>query len=77
MKKYEGLRALYVGSHPLFTEGASAIHMMKMCQAMASLRIAVECVLPGRVKKERFFSYYGVKTPFRVTPLALSGGAAR
>ena len=35
MKKYEGLRALYVGSHPLFTEGASAVHMMKMCQAMA------------------------------------------
>ena len=77
MKKYEGLRALYLGSHPLFTEGASAVHMMKMCQAMANLGIEVECVLPGRVKKERLFSYYGVKTPFAVTSIALSGGAAR
>ena len=34
-------------------------------------------VLPGRVKKERFFSYYGVRTPFRVTPIALSDGVAR
>ena len=42
MKKYEGLRALYVGSHPLFTEGASAVHMMKMCQAMANLGIDIE-----------------------------------
>ena len=77
MKKYEGLRVLYVGSHPLFTKGASAVHMTKMCQAMANLGIAVECVLPGRVKKERLFSYYGVKTPFRVTSIALSGGVAR
>lgn len=77
MKKHEGLRALYVGSHPLFTEGASAVHMMKMCQAMANLGIAVECVLPGRVKKERLFSYYGIKTSFRVTPITLSGGVAR
>ena len=77
MRKYEGLRVLYLGSHPLFTEGASAVHMMKMCQAMANLGITVECVLPGRVKKERLFSYYGVKTPFRVTSIALSGGAAR
>lgn len=77
MKKYEELRALYVGSHPLFTEGASAVHMMKMCQAMANLGIKVECVLPGRVNKERLFSYYGIETPFRVTSIALSGGLAR
>ncbi len=77
MKKYEGLRALYVGSHPLFTEGASAVHMLKMCQAMANLGIEVECVLPGRVNKERLFSYYGIKTPFRITSIALSGWLAR
>ena len=77
MKKYEGLKALYVGSHPLFTEGASAVHMLKMCQAMANLGIEIECALPGRVKKERLFSYYGIKTPFRVTSIALSGGLAR
>ena len=45
MKKYGELRALYVGNHPLFTEGASVIHMLKMCQAMANLGITVECVL--------------------------------
>ena len=66
-----------MGNHPLFTEGASAVHVMKMCQAMADMGIAVECVLPGRVKKEKLFSFYGVKTSFRVTPLALSGGATR
>lgn len=77
MKKHEGLRVLYVGSHPLFTEGASAVHMLKMCQAMTNLGIEVECVLPGRVNKEKLFSYYGIKTPFRITPIALSGGLAR
>ncbi len=77
MKKYEGLRALYVGSHPLFTEGASAVHMMKMCQAMANLGIELECVVAGRVKKEELFSYYGIRTPFRIIPIALSGGVAR
>ena len=44
--------------------------MLKMCQAIANLEITVECVLPGRVKKERLFSYYGIKTPF-VLPLLL------
>ena len=77
MKKHEGLRVLYVGSHPLFTEGASAVHMMKMCQAMANLGIEIECALPGRVNKEKLFSYYGIKTPFRVISIALSGGLAR
>ena len=77
MKKHERLKVLYVGSHPLFTEGASAVHMMKMCQAMANLGIEIECALPGRVNKEKLFSYYGIKTPFRVTSIALSGGLAR
>ncbi len=77
MKKYEGLRVLCVESHPLFTEGVSAVHMLKMCQAMANLGIEVECVLPGRVNKKRLFSYYGIKNPFRVTSIALSGGLAR
>ena len=68
---------LYVGSHPLFTEGASAVQMMKMCQAMANLGIEVECVMAGRVKKEELFSYYGIRTPFRITPITLSGWLAR
>ena len=51
--------------------------MLKMCQAMANMGIAVECVLPGRLKKERLFEYYGITTPFRVTSISLAGGPAR
>ena len=77
MKKYKGLRVLYVGSHPLFTKGASAIHMLKMCQAMANLGIEIECLLPGWVKKERLFEYYSITTDFRVTSIPLATGPAR
>ena len=47
--------------------------MLKMCKAMTNLGILVQCLLPRQVKKERLFSYYGIKTPFRVTSIALSG----
>lgn len=77
MREYKGLRALYVGSHPLFTKGASAIHMLKMCQAMANLGIETECLLPGRVKKERLFEYYSITADFRVTSISLATGPAR
>ncbi len=77
MEKYKGLKALYVGSHPLFTKGASAIHMLKMCQAMANLGIDIECLLPGRIKKERLFEYYDITTAFRITSVSLASGPAR
>lgn len=77
MEKYRGLRVLYVGSHPLFTKGASAIHMLKMCQAMANLGISVECVLPGRIRKKRLFEFYDITTPFRVTSISIASGPAR
>ena len=51
--------------------------MLRVCQTMANLGISVECLLPGRVKKERLFSYYGTTTPFRATSVSLAGGAAR
>lgn len=44
--RYRDMRVLYVGSPPLFSGGASPIHMMKMYQAMTLLGISVECVLP-------------------------------
>ena len=77
MKKHEGNKGALRRKPPPFTEGASAVHMLKMCQAMANLGIEVECVLPGRVKKGRTLSYYGIKTSFRVTSITLSGGAAK
>lgn len=77
MERYSGLRVFYVGSHPLFTKGASAIHMLKMCQAMANLGISVECVLPGRIRKKRLFEFYDITTPFRVTSISIASGPAR
>ncbi len=77
MEKYRGLRVLYVGSHPLFTKGASAIHMLKMCQAMANLGISVECVLPGWIRKKRLFEFYDITTPFRITSISIASGPAR
>ncbi len=77
MERYAGLRALYVGNHPLFTKGASAIHILKMCQAMANLGISVECVLPGRVEKEKLFEYYDITTDFQVSSIPIAGGPAR
>lgn len=74
---YEGLKVLYVGSPPLFSGGASAVHMLKMCQAMTRLGISVECVLPGSFSEEKLFEYYGVSVPFRVTRIPLTGGSAR
>ena len=45
----------YVGSPPLFTKGASAIHIMKMCQALAGSGFDVDLILPGYDKKENIF----------------------
>ena len=41
------MRIAYVGSPELFSRGASSIHVMKMCQAMAKLGHRVKLVLPS------------------------------
>ena len=58
MKKYEGLRALYVGSHPLFTEGASAVHMMKNVPGDGQLGNHSRVRPAWAGEKGRLFSYY-------------------
>ena len=45
MSDKKQLRVAYVGSPELFLRGASPIHIMKMCQAMAKLGIDVELIL--------------------------------
>ncbi|HML94597.1 MAG TPA: glycosyltransferase family 4 protein [Thermodesulfobacteriota bacterium] len=59
-------RAAYIGSPELFSRGASAIHVMKMCQAMGRLGIDTDLILatPGRTPDIR--AYYGVDYTFKI-----------
>ena len=68
---------IYVGSPPIFSKGASAIHVMKMCQAMGKLGIRTELAIPTDRKQGEMFVYYGVQsnfklTAFRIFPIQLS-----
>ena len=40
------MNILYVGSPQLFKEGASSIHVARMCEAFAELNHNVELILP-------------------------------
>ena len=66
MKNSENPKILYVGSPPLFTKGASAIHMMKMCQAMKGMGLNVELIFPDYDKSRDIFEYYGIKEKFKI-----------
>ncbi|MCC6711991.1 MAG: glycosyltransferase family 4 protein [Candidatus Dadabacteria bacterium] len=59
-------RVAYIGSPELFSRGASAIHVMKMCQAMGRLGIETDLVLamPGQAPDIR--AYYGVEHSFKI-----------
>lgn len=59
-------KVCYVGSPPLFTRGASSIHVMKMCQAMRKLGIEVELVLPDHLRKADIYRYYGITEKFDI-----------
>jgi len=59
-------KVCYVGSPPLFTKGASSIHVMKMCQAMRKLGIEVELVLPDHFRKADIYEYYGITEKFDI-----------
>ncbi|NIP39117.1 MAG: glycosyltransferase family 4 protein [Candidatus Dadabacteria bacterium] len=58
------MKIIYVGSPPLLTRGASAIHMFKMCQALSQLGHDTTLFIPPYDKKVDIFSYYGVKNNF-------------
>ncbi len=61
------MRVLYVGSPALFSKGASAIHIFKMCQAMTKLGIEVELIIPANRSRTELCEYYGVEQNFRIT----------
>lgn len=67
MSENKKLKVIYVGSPELFSKGASAIHIMKMCQAMARLGVETELIMPSNRKRADLLEYYGVKSNFRIT----------
>lgn len=67
MTKDKKLRVIYVGSPELFSKGASAIHIMKMCQAMMRLGVETELLIPSNRNRTQLFEYYGVESEFKIT----------
>ncbi|MEQ9619563.1 MAG: glycosyltransferase [Deltaproteobacteria bacterium] len=67
MTNEKPLRVLYVGSPELFSKGASAIHIMKMCQAMGRLGVSTELAIASNKKHGEILEYYGVESNFRIT----------
>lgn len=63
----------YVGSPELFSKGASAIHIMKMCQAMGRLGIAATLLIPAYRTPGELFQYYGVEPNFRIVSFPYFG----
>jgi len=64
------LKIVYVGSPPLLTRGASAIHMFKMCSAFAQLGHDITLYLPPYDTSVDIYSYYGVSKNFRIKTIA-------
>ena len=63
------MNILYVGSPQLFKEGASSIHVARMCEAFAELNHNVELILPiNKNELESFFIYYDVRERFKISP---------
>ncbi|MEW6144048.1 MAG: glycosyltransferase family 4 protein [Thermodesulfobacteriota bacterium] len=69
-------RVFYVGSPELFSRGASAIHIMKMCQAMARLGVKTTLLIPTDRTHGEMFQYYGVESKFRIVPFPYFGNSS-
>jgi len=78
MADFKRLKIAYVGSPELFLRGASPIHVMKMCQAMANLGIDVDLILQSYNKNIDIFECYGVKPNFKIiTTIPSTNSSAR
>jgi len=78
LKDKTRLRVAYVGSPELFLRGASPIHVMKMCQAIARLGINVDLILQSYDSKFDIFKCYGVEPIFNViTTIPSTNGSLR
>ncbi len=69
MTQGKPLRVIYVGSPELFSKGASAVHVMKMCEAMGRLGVSTELMLSSNHPIEEIRSYYGVIDNFHISKL--------
>ena len=63
------LRVIYVGSPELLSKGASAVHVMKMCQAMGRLGVETELLLSSNHNEDELRRYYGVQNNFKIKKL--------
>jgi len=63
------LRVIYIGSPELFSKGASAVHVMKMCQAMGRLGVVTELLLSSNHNEDELRRYYGVQNNFKIKKL--------
>jgi glycosyltransferase involved in cell wall biosynthesis len=67
-----------VGSPELFLRGASPIHVMKMCQAIARLGINVDLILQSYDSRIDIFKCYGVEPIFNIiTTIPSTNGPLR
>ena len=63
------MKIYYIGSPELFSEGASGIHVARMCEAFSDIGHEVTLRIPISLRdKDRFFSFYGVKKDFKIEP---------
>ncbi len=69
MSDQKPLRVIYVGSPELFSKGASAVHVMKMCQAMGRLGVSTELLLSSNHVEDELRRYYGVQNNFKIKKL--------
>ena len=61
------MKIYYIGSPEVFTEGASSIHVARMCEAFSKLGNEVTLMIPlASDCIDDFFSFYGVNKTFKI-----------
>ncbi len=60
------MKITYVGSPPLFSKGASAIHIFKMCNAYSNIGHDVTLLLPPYDSGENIYDFYNVSENFGI-----------
>ncbi|MEM7009377.1 MAG: glycosyltransferase family 4 protein [Thermodesulfobacteriota bacterium] len=76
MSDAKNLRVIYVASPPMFTKGASAIHIFKMCQAISKTGIETELIISANRSQSEMCEYYNVDKDFRITPFPYFNSSA-
>ena len=70
------MKLIYIDNARIPTEKAHGVHIMKMCEALANIKIeeqslTVELIVPKRINKikENPFNYYDVEKNFKITKI--------